>query len=68
MIKYTQECLINKLSISRLNDISFLLGAGCSISSGCMAAGKLVTEFKKIVPMTYLCSSLFLWVLLRKYS
>lgn len=47
MRKYTQECLINKLSISRLSDISFLLGAGCSISSGCMAAGKLVTEFKK---------------------
>ena len=43
----TQETLINSLNISRDSDILFLLGAGCSINSGCMAASKLVLEFKR---------------------
>ncbi len=47
MKQYTQENLINKLVFSKENDVVFLLGAGCSIDSGCMAAGKLTTEFKK---------------------
>ena len=29
------------------DNISFLLGAGCSIQSGCMGANKLVNEFKR---------------------
>lgn len=47
MKKYTEENLINKLSILKGNEVSFLLGAGCSISSGCMGSSKLVLEFKK---------------------
>ena len=43
----TQEALLNSLNISNGNDVVFLLGAGCSINSGCMAANKLVLEFKK---------------------
>ena len=35
MITISQEQLINVIHTS---DISFLLGAGCSISSGCMSA------------------------------
>ncbi len=46
-MQYSQESLINKLTISNGNDVSFLIGAGCSIDAGCMAAGKLVLEFKK---------------------
>lgn len=45
-IKNVSE-LINCLKVSSGEDILFLLGAGCSISSGCMAAGKLVKEFKR---------------------
>lgn len=45
--KYTQENLINTLNVSNGNDILFLLGAGCSVSSGCMASGKMVQEFKR---------------------
>lgn len=40
----TQKDLISSLQVD--NNIMFLLGAGCSISSGCMAAGALVKEFK----------------------
>lgn len=40
----TQEQLINIINVT---NVSFLLGAGCSISSGCMAAKTLVYEFKK---------------------
>jgi len=47
MKRYTQENLINHLSLAKENDVVFLLGAGCSINSGCMAAGKLITEFKR---------------------
>lgn len=47
MIKSTQESLLNSLNISNGSEIGFLLGAGCSINSGCMAASKLVLEFKK---------------------
>lgn len=39
--------LINSLSLYHNNDVMFLLGAGCSIGSGCMAAGKLINEFKR---------------------
>ena len=44
MITVSQEQLLN---IMNTTDVSFLLGAGCSISSGCMNASKLVYEFKK---------------------
>ncbi len=44
---YKQYELINHLSITKENDVVFLLGAGCSINSGCMSANKLVAEFKK---------------------
>lgn len=47
MKKFTQENLLNALSIASGNETVFLLGAGCSISSGCMSAGKMVTEFKR---------------------
>lgn len=40
----TQKELISSLKVD--NNIMFLLGAGCSISSGCMAASGLVREFK----------------------
>lgn len=40
----TQKELISSLKVD--NNIMFLLGAGCSISSGCMAASALVREFK----------------------
>ena len=46
MITLTQEQLINIINTS---DVSFLLGAGCSISSGCMNATNLVYEFKKMM-------------------
>lgn len=39
--------LINKMAIAKHGDIAFLLGAGCSISSGCMSSKELVAEFKK---------------------
>ena len=41
----TQNELITSLDVD--SNVMFLLGAGCSISSGCMAAGALVLEFKK---------------------
>ena len=44
MLTISQEQLINIINSS---DISFLLGAGCSISSGCMSANNLIYEFKK---------------------
>lgn len=47
MRKYKASELINSLSLYRNNDVMFLLGAGCSIGSGCMAAGKLINEFKR---------------------
>lgn len=47
MKKYTEENLINKLSLFKEGEVSFLLGAGCSINSGCMASDKLISEFKK---------------------
>lgn len=47
MKEYTQENLINHLSILKENNVCFLIGAGCSINSGCMAADKLTQEFKK---------------------
>ena len=43
----TEEALLNSLSITKGEDITFLLGAGCSILSGCMPASKLIMEFKK---------------------
>ena len=43
----SENDLINSLNISNGNDVTFLLGAGCSILSGCMPASKLVREFKK---------------------
>ncbi len=46
-MNYLQENLINKLNISNEDDVSFLIGAGCSIESGCMGSGKLINEFKK---------------------
>lgn len=39
--------LINSLNIINGEDVMFLLGAGCSIQSGCLAANKLINEFKK---------------------
>lgn len=47
MIVYTVESLISNLNQFYDNDVTFLIGAGCSISSGCMAAHKLTLEFKK---------------------
>lgn len=44
---YTQDKLINSLNLLNGSDVIFLLGAGCSILSGCMSANKLVLEFKK---------------------
>lgn len=44
MIIISQEQLLNIINVT---DISFLLGAGCSIASGCMGADTLVYEFKK---------------------
>lgn len=32
-MNYLQENLINKLNISNEDDVSFLIGAGCSIES-----------------------------------
>ena len=46
MITISQDQLIN---IIHTSDISFLLGAGCSISSGCMSAKNLAYEFKKMI-------------------
>ena len=43
----TQEKLINSLRLLYGSDVIFLLGAGCSIMSGCMPANKLILEFKK---------------------
>ncbi len=40
----TQKELMSSLQVD--NNIMFLLGAGCSISSGCMGASALVREFK----------------------
>ncbi len=48
MVKIIDEAaLINSLDIAKGRDITFLLGAGCSISSGCMGASQLIFEFKK---------------------
>ena len=47
MKRYSQEQLINHLIQAKEGEIVFLLGAGCSIESGCMSASKLVNEFKK---------------------
>lgn len=47
MREYTQEELIRHLHIAKGTDLVFMLGAGCSIESGCMPANKLVLEFKK---------------------
>lgn len=47
MRKYTQEDLINSLNLAKESTVTFLLGAGCSIASGCMSASKLILEFKK---------------------
>ncbi|MDE7221646.1 MAG: SIR2 family protein, partial [Ureaplasma sp.] len=47
MKQLTEESLLNSLNITKGEDITFLLGAGCSILSGCMAAPKLIYEFKK---------------------
>lgn len=44
---YTQDKLINSLTLLNGSEVIFLLGAGCSILSGCMPASKLVLEFKK---------------------
>lgn len=44
---YTQDKLINSLNLLNGSEVIFLLGAGCSILSGCMPANKLVLEFKK---------------------
>lgn len=44
---YTQDQLINSLNILNGSKVTFLLGAGCSILSGCMSANKLILEFKK---------------------
>lgn len=46
-IMYTQVSLINDLSVSKNDDVIFLLGAGCSASSGCLMAKELVDEFRK---------------------
>lgn len=42
-----QNSLLQLLNVNNGEDIVFLIGAGCSISSGCMAAKKLTYEFKK---------------------
>ena len=42
-----QKELISSLNIDK--NIMFLLGAGCSISSGCMAANALIKEFKTLL-------------------
>ena len=47
MKQLTEESLLNSLNITKGEDITFLLGAGCSIISGCMASSKLIYEFKK---------------------
>lgn len=47
MKHYQQHELINSLSLLKKDEALFLLGAGCSITSGCMSATKLVNEFKK---------------------
>ncbi len=52
MKKLTEESLLNSLDITKGEDITFLLGAGCSILSGCMASSKLIYEFKKRIYCT----------------
>lgn len=39
---YSQENILISLSLLEGTQITFLLGAGCSISSRCMAAPKLI--------------------------
>lgn len=47
MNRNTNETVLNSLNVINGDDTIFLLGAGCSINSGCMAASKLIFEFKK---------------------
>ena len=47
MKKVADEKVLNSFNVINGDDTIFLLGAGCSINSGCMAASKLVFEFKK---------------------
>ncbi len=42
-----QNQLLQILSINKCDDLMFFIGAGCSISSGCMGSNKLINEFKK---------------------
>lgn len=44
MKELTQEQLISSLNVD--SNVMFFLGAGCSITSGCMGADSLVQEFK----------------------
>lgn len=44
-MEYKERDLINSLEVNK--DTMFLIGAGCSILSGCMPASKLVAEFKR---------------------
>ena len=46
MKKINQSALINALSLSNSNTV-FLLGAGCSISSGCFSSKRMVENFTK---------------------
>ena len=47
-MKYnTQDQLINSLNLLNGSEVTFLLGAGCSVLSGCMPASKLILEFRK---------------------
>lgn len=47
MKKVTDKILLNSMNITTGEDITFLLGAGCSASSGCMTSAELIYEFKK---------------------
>ena len=42
-----QNQLLQILNLNKNDDLMFLLGSGCSISSGCMGSKKLIYEFKK---------------------
>lgn len=44
-MNYNEKELVRSLEIN--DNTAFLLGAGCSIASGCMSASKLIMEFKR---------------------
>ena len=61
----TQKELISSLKVD--NNIMFLLGAGCSISSGCMAASDLVENLKFIyIAEIIMLEKKTLWIIMKK--